>query len=109
MAKFKLSKSAEIALQTLGLQISIARKERQWSQAELAKRVGVNRQTIINIEKGNGSVAAGSLFEAAALTGVSLFAKKREEQLKNRDTAQIIDTLLPERIHVKKVKVDNDF
>jgi len=41
------------------------RAERQWSQSDLAARVGVTRQTIISIEKGRFDPSLGLAFRLA--------------------------------------------
>jgi putative transcriptional regulator len=43
------------------------RAERQWSQSDLAARVGVTRQTIISIEKGRFDPSLGLAFKLAGV------------------------------------------
>ncbi len=57
----------------LGSRVRQARRERRWTVAELAERVGVSPVTIRKVEKGDLTVALGTAFEAAALVGVALF------------------------------------
>jgi transcriptional regulator with XRE-family HTH domain len=57
----------------LGAQIRLARRERHWSQDELAERIGITSRTVYKIERGGLSVCLGSTFEAATLLGVPLF------------------------------------
>ena len=59
--------------QLLGRRVRQARRERRWTVAELAERVGVSPVTIRKVEKGDLTVALGTAFEAAALVGVALF------------------------------------
>jgi putative transcriptional regulator len=47
--------------------LRVLRAEREWSQAELAKRVGVARATIISIEKGKYSPGLALAFRIARL------------------------------------------
>lgn len=62
------------AARLLGAQIRLARRERRWSQDELAERAGITTRTVYKIEHGDLSVRLGSAFEAAALLGVPLFS-----------------------------------
>jgi DNA-binding XRE family transcriptional regulator len=39
----------------IGLQLKIARTEKEWTQEELGKQSGVSAATIIDIEKGSGN------------------------------------------------------
>lgn len=57
----------------LGERVRAGRLRRGWSVATLAERVGVSAPTITKIERGNPSVAIGTVFEAARLVGVELF------------------------------------
>lgn len=49
------------------------RLRRRWTVRELAERVGVSIPTIIKVERGDPSVAIGTVIEAAVLVGVPLF------------------------------------
>jgi transcriptional regulator with XRE-family HTH domain len=60
-------------VQILGESVRAGRLRRGWSVATLAERVGVSAPTITKIERGNPSVAIGTVFEAARLAGVELF------------------------------------
>lgn len=43
----------------MGQSIRIAREQRGWTQAELARRVGVSRQWIISLEQGSPNARLG--------------------------------------------------
>ena len=47
--------------------VKALRKERAWSQAELASRLGVSRQTIIAIERGKYDPSLRLAFKLARL------------------------------------------
>ena len=61
------------ALKLLGDRVALARRERRWTLAELAERVGVSVVTMRKVERGDPSVSLGTAFEAATLVGVVLF------------------------------------
>ena len=91
------SRICKATLALLGKQIKVARKRRGFSEQELARRVGVCRQTIRKIESGSPSVEVGILVEAAAIVGVWLFSpegRPLDEQIRHQDE---LLALLPKR------------
>ena len=93
------------AVLTLGESIRAARLRRGWSVAALAERVGVSAPTITKIERGNPSVAIGTVFEAARLVGVELFGGHQD--LAGRVVRNEL-ALLPQRGRTLR-KASNDF
>lgn len=83
------------AARLLGAQIRLARRERRWSQDELATRVGITGRTVYKIEHGDLSVGLGAAFEAAALLGVSLFHAERSRLSSELDRVEARSALLP--------------
>lgn len=47
--------------------LAVLRGERDWTQADLAERLGVSRQTINALERGRYEPSLGLAFKAAAL------------------------------------------
>jgi len=101
--------AAQHALNVLGSQIAIARRELGWTAAELAERLGVNAQLVGRIEKGAPGTAIGTVFEAAVLTGVPLYGIDPADlqDLGDRQRARL--ALLPARTRRKPVEVSDDF
>ena len=60
----------------LARQIRLGRKQRRWTELELAERAGISRATLQKIEKGELGVAIGLVFEVAVLVGVPLFEQE---------------------------------
>jgi transcriptional regulator with XRE-family HTH domain len=83
------------AARLLGAQIRLARRERRWSQAELAERAGITARTVSKIEHGDLSVGLGAVFEAAALLGVPLFHAERSRLSAELDHTDARSALLP--------------
>ena len=73
MARSPASPATAEALGIIATAIRSARLRRGWTVEELAERVGVSHPTITKVERGDPSVAAGTLFEAATVLGVPLF------------------------------------
>lgn len=103
------SKYAKEAALLLGQQIRLGRKERQWSEQNLAERAGISRGTLQKIESGEMSPSIGLVFEVAALVGVPLFEHESRALATGIELAQSKIALLPKRIRNKTKAVDDEF
>lgn len=104
-----ISKLTNNALKTLGKLIQVARRDRGVSQAELAERLNVSRQTIMAIEKGDQKVAIGSVFEAAYIVGIPLFSDDTQQLSKWQSVLMNFSALLPKKTHLKPQKMNDNF
>lgn len=93
----------------MGEQIKLGRKQRQWSEKNLADRAGISRTTLQKIENGEMSCAIGSVFEVATLVGVILFEPDNLPLSKHIEHTRDKVALLPQRIKAKKKAVRDDF
>lgn len=104
------SQYAQEAVILLSKQIKLGRKQRQWSEQNLAERAGISRATLQKIEKGEMNCAIGLVFEVAALVGVNLFESESANGLsKTIDHTHDKIALLPKRIQPKSKTVNDDF
>jgi transcriptional regulator with XRE-family HTH domain len=103
------SKYAKEAASLLGQQIKLGRKERKWSEQNLAGRAGISRATLQKIESGEMSPSIGLVFEVAALVGVPLFEQESRALATSIELTQNKIALLPKRIRNKTKAVDDDF
>jgi len=103
------SKYAQEAAQLLGKQIKLARKQRKWSEQNLADRAGISRATLQKIERGEMTCAIGLVFEAAALVEFNLFEQDRLPLSISIENANNKLALMPRRIRHKIKAVDDDF
>lgn len=55
---------AEEVVTALGETVSLARRARGWTQADLAQKMGTSVNTVVNIEKGRPSVSFGQILNA---------------------------------------------
>lgn len=76
-----LMPAAADAARVLGQQIRQARRERAWTAADLAQRLGVSPTTVSALERGAPGTAIGTVLNAAALTGVDLFGTEDKAEL----------------------------
>ncbi|MBF0441035.1 MAG: helix-turn-helix transcriptional regulator [Oligoflexales bacterium] len=53
--------------------IKLGRKQKSWTESELAKRAGITRATLQRIEKGDLKCEIGLVFEVAMLVGIKFF------------------------------------
>lgn len=65
-----LSLDAADALREVGRLLAEARARRRVSASALARRVGVDRRTIANLEAGQPTVAVGTLFQVLDVLGL---------------------------------------
>lgn len=112
MGRQKVSGSSYVAaaVRLLGAEVRIGRSRKHWSQQELAARCGISVSTVAAIESGSQSVSIGTVFQAATLCGIELFAgpdlPAMTRAMKGRTA--ILD-LLPQRIHPHPVPDVDDF
>ena len=104
-----LSSSASIAVKLVGTEVAQARRERGWSVESLARRAGVSPVTVRHVEHGSPSVAIGTVFELAVLTGVPLFARDAAELPKMLATSRDRLALLPKRVREPVRRASDDF
>lgn len=104
-----ISRFSQKILKVLGELIKIARIERTFSQAVLAERLNVTRQTVIAIEKGDPKVAIGTVFECAYILGIPLFSDSSQQLSKWEMTLNEFSGILPKKTRLKKPKVSDDF
>lgn len=93
----------------LGQKIKLGRKQRKWTEQELADRIGISRETIKKIEKGNMRCEIGLVFEAASLVGVPLFDPEISRITIEIDRTSDKLALLPRSIRKPIKEVDDDF
>lgn len=103
------SKYAQEAVTLLGEQIKLGRKQRQWSEKNLAERAGISRATLQKIENGEMSCAIGLVFEVATLVGVNLFEPDKLPLSRHLEQTRDKIALLPKRIKLKTKAVNDDF
>ncbi len=103
------SKYALEAATLLGEQVKLGRKQRKWSEKNLAERAGISRATLQKIEKGEMNCAIGLFFEVAMLVGVNLFEQEKLSLSRHIEQTKDKIALLPKRIKVKTKTVQDDF
>lgn len=96
------------AARLLGSQVRLGRRERRWTVAELAERVGVSEVTMLKIEKGDPGVRLGFALEAATLVGVPLFDEDRRRRTIDADRVADRLLLLPQSVRRPR-EPDDDF
>jgi transcriptional regulator with XRE-family HTH domain len=95
------SKTTREAAQLLGLEVARARKERRWTAAELSERAGITAVTLRKVERGDPTVALGTVFEVATLEREAL------PDLILRVQSRL--ALLPTRVREPSTMVHDDF
>jgi transcriptional regulator with XRE-family HTH domain len=103
------SKYAKETARLLGKQIKLARKQKKWSEKNLADRAGISRATLQKIENGEMTCAIGLVFEAAVLVGLNLFEQDKMPLSISIENVSNKIALLPRRIKSRVKAVDDDF
>jgi transcriptional regulator with XRE-family HTH domain len=99
----RLSPSTRSSLTDFGRLLATTRRERGWTQTELASRVGVSVSTLLSIEKGAPGTAIGTVFEVATILDVPLFGDLDRDLLDQRFA------LVPARVRRPRVQLNDDF
>ncbi len=97
------------AVAVLGQRIRINRIERKLAVHELAERVGISRDLMHRIERGDARCGIGFVFEAAAVVGVPLFEEDRGKLTWRLNEHDEKLRLLPKAIHKSRTVVKDDF
>lgn len=97
------------AMRLLGVEIQARRKERRWTEAQLAERAGISRTTLRKVEAGDSSVAVGIVFDLATLVGVALFHETAAQVARERGGVERYLVLMPKRIRVRATEFFDDF
>ena len=95
------------AARLLGSRVAAARRERRWTLAELAERVGASVVNIRKVERGDPTVALGTAFEAATLVGVALFHEDPARRAREAEVVQARLAVLPASVRLSDV--DDEF
>ena len=103
------SQDAQRAAVLLGELIKLGRKQRRWSEKNLADRAGISRATLQKIENGDMGCALGLVFEAAVLVGVKLFEPDKVSVSRHIEHTRDKIALLPQRIKATPKVVRDDF
>jgi len=93
----------------LGNLIKLARKERGFSQTELAERINVSRSLIQRVELGNTKVQIGVVFEACFVLGIPLMGCDKEHVNNLSRMLSYMNILIPANIQNRNIDVDDNF
>lgn len=104
-----LARQTREALGLLGQLIRVARIERGLKVQDLADRVGVSRDLIHRLEKGDPRCGIGVVFEAATVVGLPLFAADPARIADERARLDEKLRLLPKAVHRPDTEVDDAF
>jgi len=103
------SNYSQDALNLIGRMIRMYRKERKLTAQEAAVRAGISRSLLHRIERGDPKCQIGSVFEVAAVVGISLFSSDETRLATNLKQIEDKLTLLPKTVRKKKRLIDDDF
>jgi len=97
------------AAHLLGKLVRLGRAQKKITTQDLADRAGISRGLLLRIEKGNPKCEIGTVFEVAALVGVTLFNADSDALSSNVEHIEDKLALLPKTIHKSRKAIDDDF
>ena len=103
------SETVRHAAELLGAQVRQGRIARGWTVRELAERAGISPPTLLKVEHGDPSVALGTAFDLAVLTGVPLFYDDRRRLASEAARERDRTTLIASRVRPSGEEPDYEF
>jgi transcriptional regulator with XRE-family HTH domain len=97
------------AAELLGAQIRQGRIGREWTVRALAERAGVSAGTLVRIERGDPTVAIGTVFDVAVLVGVPLYYEDQDRLRSGAARERERAVLLARRVRPSGEEPDYDF
>jgi transcriptional regulator with XRE-family HTH domain len=91
----------------LGVEISLARRQRGWTREQLAERVGVSVGTLRSVEHGSPTVGIGVVLESATLLGIDVLGGNPDQLADQAARSRTVLALLPKRVRTETV--DDNF
>jgi len=107
--KQTLSRYSREALTLLGQLIRANRIKNKLGVEELANRVGISRDMLYRIERGDPRCNIGAVFEAAVIVGVPLFTEEPGRLSSHVQEQADILKLMPKAVRKTEVVVKDDF
>ena len=89
-------------IRTIGKAIALARKQKHWSQTDLAERLGTTRQKVSRLEKGDYRIDAGTLVTASWLLNIPLIHGVDFSTTKTKDFLSLLISVLDEQLKNKE-------
>jgi ribosome-binding protein aMBF1 (putative translation factor) len=103
------SRATKSTVSYLGNLIKLARKERGFSQHELAERINVSRSSIQRVELGNTKAHIGVVFEACFVLGIPLMGCDKEHVNNLSRMLSYMNRLIPGDIQNKNIDFNDNF
>lgn len=93
----------------IGAAIRAERRQRGWSQAELARRAGVSRQWLIEVEQGHDRAEAGKVISVLEAVGGRVFIETSARAAANASTTWMTAADTARAIRAELERGDRDF
>ncbi|HEX9888078.1 MAG TPA: helix-turn-helix transcriptional regulator [Nitriliruptorales bacterium] len=97
------------AVSILGQQVATERRAQRRTAADLAERAGISRDTLHRVERGDPSVAVGTVLEILVLLGVPVFGTDAAGLARESATGRRLLALLPQRVRPPTTEPDDAF
>lgn len=93
-------------IKTIGKAIEIARRQKHWSQSELAERLGTTRQKVSRLEKGDHRIDVGTFVTASWLLNIPLIHGVDFSATKTKDFLSLLISVLDEQLKRKESSLE---
>lgn len=103
-----LTSKNQLRLQELGQRFRLARQRRQWTQKDLAARVGISEGTVKKIEAGNPRVPIGFWVQMMDLFAIAAELEQLALPENDRIGAAMEDRPLRQRVRSRSAPVEFD-
>jgi len=90
------------AIDKFGKDLALARRRRRFSQASMAKRIGISLASLKRLEKGDPSLSWGAIVRALHVLGELDKLNELLDTAKDDIGLMLMDEQLPKRIRHKK-------
>ena len=100
---------SQAAIELLAMQIRTQRFNRNRRAQDIAERIGISRDLLRKIERGNPNCSIGKYFDCASILGVQLFHPDPQVLKNYRDLKRETLLLLPDKTGYSRGKVKDDF
>ena len=97
------------ALELLGQLLREGRLSKAMTTTDLAARAGISRALLQRIERGDPGCAIGTVFEVAAICGVTLFYPEQRQLSSHLMLQREKMALLPKAVRSRAKAVNDDF
>ena len=93
----------------VGVEVAQGRRHHRLTIADLAERAGTSPSTVQRVERGDPTVALGTVVEIGRLVGLRFFGGSADEVGQHLERGRDRLVLMPQRVRMRDEELDDDF